>query len=438
MGSEVIRSEGLSKRYRLGQIESYATLRDILGRLGGAPLRLLRGESAFPERDRRGHVWALRDVSFSVRAGEVVGIIGRNGSGKTTLLKVLSQITAPTSGQVQIRGRVGSLLEVGTGFHPELTGRENVYLSGSILGMSRKEVSRKFDEIVAFSGVEEFLDTPVKRYSSGMYVRLGFSVSAHLEPEILFVDEVLAVGDTAFQKRCREKMQSVSKSGGTILFVSHNMSAVRSICDRTILLDAGGIVSDGRTEDVVTEYLTGGSDSCETGVIPEDVHRIGTGTARIRSVALLGREGRPTKQLRIGEPFRVEIALAVDEALTDGVVEIDISSLDGVYGVTAFSTDQEEQLVTLGLGEWTVAADLGVSLLPGRYTIDLALHHRGAPYTIDFVRRTLDFDVGNVGEGGAAPYPFEIKRGFVRPESRWHEPTRTSGVSRPRAAETSN
>ena len=268
MNSGVIRSSGLGKRYRLGQIDSYQTLRDALARLGGAPFRLLRGEKAFPPHDRRGYVWALRDVSFSVDTGEVVGIIGRNGSGKTTLLKILSRITAPTQGEVVVRGRVGSLLEVGTGFHPELTGRENVFLSGSIIGMSRKEISQKFDEIAAFSGIEEFLDTPVKRYSSGMHVRLGFSVSAHLEPEVLFIDEVLAVGDVAFQKRCREKMQSVSMSGGTVLFVSHNLAAVRSICDRTILLDEGQIQADGRTEDVVTKYLTGGSALDGSGSIP--------------------------------------------------------------------------------------------------------------------------------------------------------------------------
>ena len=421
MSGEVIRSDGLSKRYQLGQLESYSTLRDALARLGGAPFRVLRGKKAFPESDRREFVWALRDVSFSVNAGEVVGIIGRNGSGKTTLLKILSRITAPTAGEVHIRGRVGSLLEVGTGFHPELTGRENIFLSGSIIGMPRKEIVRKFDEIVAFSGIEQFLDTPVKRYSSGMYVRLGFSVSAHLEPEILFIDEVLAVGDVAFQRRCREKMQTVSRSGGTVLFVSHNMSAVRSICGRTILLDLGRIQADGTTEDVVTEYLTGGGQMSETGDIPDDTHRIGTGSAKLRHVSLLDSSGSPTSQLRIAQPFCVEITVDVLESLDDGVMEIDISSLDGIYGATSFSSDAEQRMISLTPGRWKLTADMNVSLLPGRYSLDLALHHNGPPYTIDFVRRTLDFDVINVGEDGASPYPFGIKRGFVRPESRWHD-----------------
>ena len=425
MNSGVIRSSGLGKRYRLGQIDSYQTLRDALARLGGAPFRLLRGEKAFPPHDRRGYVWALRDVSFSVDTGEVVGIIGRNGSGKTTLLKILSRITAPTQGEVVVRGRVGSLLEVGTGFHPELTGRENVFLSGSIIGMSRKEISQKFDEIAAFSGIEEFLDTPVKRYSSGMHVRLGFSVSAHLEPEVLFIDEVLAVGDVAFQKRCREKMQSVSMSGGTVLFVSHNLAAVRSICDRTILLDEGQIQADGRTEDVVTKYLTGGSALDGSGSIPEDVHRAGTGTARLKHIALLDASGQPTSELRIGQPFGAEITVDVFESLDDGIMEIDVSSMDGIYGATSLSSDPERRMIKLTPGRWKLRADLNVALLPGRYSLDLGLHHNGQPYTIDFVRRTLDFDVVNIGEEGAPPYPFGVKRGFVRPASRWRDPVRS-------------
>jgi lipopolysaccharide transport system ATP-binding protein len=417
-----VRCEGIGKRYRIGQLSGYTTLREYLADRASA---VLRGRNPLWNRGEARHIWAIRNICLEARAGEAVGIIGRNGSGKTTLLKVLSRVTIPTEGRALVRGRVGSLLEVGTGFHPELTGRENIYLSGAIIGMKRREIDRKFDQIVAFSGVERFLDTPLKRYSSGMHVRLGFSVSAHLEPEILFIDEVLAVGDVAFQRRCREKIHSVSESGGTILFVSHNMSAVRSVCKRTILLDSGRIQADGRTEDVLTEYLTGGARMPETGDIPEGIYRVGTGSAKLKCVSLLDSSGRSVSQLRIGQPFRVEITVDVLEPVNDGVMEIDISSLDGVYGATAFSSDPDQRMVKLTPGQWKLTADLSVSLLPGRYTLDLGLHHNGPPYTIDFVHRTLDFDVINVGENGASPYPFNIKRGFVRPESSWHDAVRS-------------
>lgn len=239
-----VRIENLGKRYRIGQLERYRTLRESIQNAVRAPFRRLleRGNARLPDTSPGSHpngesIWALKDVCFEVKQGEVLGIIGRNGAGKSTLLKVLSRITEPTEGHVEIRGRVSSLLEVGTGFHPELTGRENVFLNGAILGMSRAEIKRKFDQIVAFSGVEKFLDTPVKRYSSGMSVRLAFAVAAHLEPDILVIDEVLAVGDAAFQKKCLGKMGDVAESGRTVLFVSHNMQAVNTLCSRVLLLD---------------------------------------------------------------------------------------------------------------------------------------------------------------------------------------------------------
>jgi lipopolysaccharide transport system ATP-binding protein len=251
-----IRVKNLGKRYHVasgeGTRSKYRTLREALVETAAVSLRRLRGGSATagpPE-----EFWALRDVSFEVQPGEVVGIIGRNGAGKSTLLKILSQITKPTTGRVEINGRVGSLLEVGTGFHPELTGRENVYLNGSILGMSRKEINRKFDEIVAFAEVEKFLDLPVKRYSSGMYVRLAFAVAAHLEPEILIVDEVLAVGDMAFQKKCLGKMEDVARAGRTVLFVSHNMHAVTQLTSSVVILDRGSAAFQGSTAEGIAKY----------------------------------------------------------------------------------------------------------------------------------------------------------------------------------------
>jgi lipopolysaccharide transport system ATP-binding protein len=254
MSKPIISVHQLGKSYRLGATLAHNTLRDQIA----AGIGWLFHSKTKPGHD--GEVfWALQDVSFDVASGEVVGIIGRNGAGKSTLLKILSQITEPCVGEVRIRGRLASLLEVGTGFHPELSGRENVFLNGAILGMTKIEIAKKFDEIVAFAGVEKFLDTPVKRYSSGMHVRLAFAVAAHLDPEILVVDEVLAVGDASFQRKCLDKMQTVSEQGRTVLFVSHNVSAITRLCRRAILLDAGRVLEDGPSHKVVTQYLGSGS-----------------------------------------------------------------------------------------------------------------------------------------------------------------------------------
>jgi len=257
MSKTVIRVEALSKRYEIGVKEAYGSLRDTLRHMAGAPVRGLR--NVFAGRESQGSglkptIWALRDINFEVQQGEVLGLIGRNGAGKSTLLKILSRITAPTDGRVGINGRIRSLLEVGTGFHPELTGRENIYLNGAILGMKKAEIERRFDEIVAFAEVEKFIDTPVKRYSSGMYLRLAFAVAAHLVSEILLVDEVLAVGDAAFQKKCIGRMNEVAHEGRTVLFVSHNMAAVRTLCTRGICLENGSVASAGDIEQVLFRY----------------------------------------------------------------------------------------------------------------------------------------------------------------------------------------
>jgi lipopolysaccharide transport system ATP-binding protein len=254
MSDIVIRAENLGKRYRIGERQKYLALRDVLARAISAPARLFRARSPASANGRPSHIWALKDVCFEVRQGEVVGIIGRNGAGKTTLLKLLARVTRPTEGRAQVKGRVGSLLEVGTGFHYELTGRENVFLSGAILGMHKKEIERKFDEIVEFAEVGEFIDTPLKRYSTGMQTRLAFSVAAHLEPEILLVDEVLSVGDLQFQKKCLGKMGDVAKTGRTILFVSHQMNQIRRLCGRVLWVDGGRIRQTGPTAEVVSSY----------------------------------------------------------------------------------------------------------------------------------------------------------------------------------------
>src|SRR5919205_4434128 len=249
----VVNVEGVSKRYRIGALHSgYYSFREVFAGAVAARLRRLRRGAD----DEGTTLWALKDVSFEVRRGEILGIVGRNGAGKSTLLKILSRITRPTAGQVEIYGRVGSLLEVGTGFHPDLTGRENVYLNGAVLGMRKAEIARKFDEIVAFSELEKFIETPVKFYSSGMYVRLAFSVAAHLEPEILIMDEVLAVGDAAFQQKCLDKMRDIRLQGRTIFFVSHDLPAVVRLCRRVVLLEGGRVAAEGAAQEIVGEYLS--------------------------------------------------------------------------------------------------------------------------------------------------------------------------------------
>jgi len=306
--------EGLRKYYRLGQREPYRALRDVLAGAFTAPLRRAR------RRPRRVEgIWALDDVSFELRRGEVLGLIGANGAGKSTLLKVLSRITAPTEGQVVIRGRVGSLLEVGTGFHPELTGRENVYLNGAILGMRKAEIDRRFDEIVDFSGIARFLDTPVKRYSSGMQVRLAFSVAAHLEPEILLVDEVLAVGDAEFQRKCLGKMHDVTRQGRTVVFVSHNLAAVRSLCSRALLLEKGRLLFDGETDEAIERYLGRGGGR-GTAVVEGD--RLEERVAKRRlygaeplfrcdRIAVLDEAGLPASSFQSDEEIRVAVDYVV-------------------------------------------------------------------------------------------------------------------------------
>ncbi len=274
MSDIAIRAENLGKQYRIGKRERYHTLRDTLTDTVTAPFRWLRNGRSTNGNGAPDHIWALKDVSFEIKRGEVVGIIGRNGAGKSTLLKVLSRITEPAKGHAEIHGRVGSLLEVGTGFHPELTGRENIYLNGAILGMRKAEIARKFDEIVAFAEIETFLDTPVKHYSSGMYTRLAFAVAAHMDTDILLVDEVLAVGDAEFQRKCLGKMEAVGRDGRTVIFVSHFMPTVRALCARVILLGAGRIELDGPAADVIDRYLsrvhaqgfTGASNSAEPAV----------------------------------------------------------------------------------------------------------------------------------------------------------------------------
>jgi lipopolysaccharide transport system ATP-binding protein len=309
--SSVISVENLSKKYIIGhqKQERYTALRDVMANGAKRFAHKLRHPFAEQQNDpTHEEFWALKDVSFDIQQGDRVGIIGRNGAGKSTLLKILSRITEPTSGKVSIKGRVASLLEVGTGFHPELTGRENIFLNGAILGMSKAEIKSKFDEIVAFAEVEKFLDTPVKRYSSGMYVRLAFAVAAHLEPEILIVDEVLAVGDAQFQKKCMGKMEEVGKEGRTILFVSHNMGVISQLCSTCVWLDQGEIKNIGQTASVVNEYMLNGiSELSGERTFLEDVGK----AAQLKKISLLDKEGNISQKFDCDHPITVRLDIQI-------------------------------------------------------------------------------------------------------------------------------
>jgi lipopolysaccharide transport system ATP-binding protein len=342
-----IRIANLSKLYRLGSGSAggYSTLRESISHALAAPWRHLQSRvrkvSANAAAARSEDFWALKDVSFDVQPGEVVGVIGRNGAGKSTFLKILSRVTEPTSGRVELHGRVGSLLEVGTGFHPELTGRENIYLNGAILGMTRAEINRKFDAIVAFAEIGEFLDTPVKRYSSGMYVRLAFAVASHLEPEILIVDEVLAVGDAQFQQKCLGRMSEVRREGRTVLFVSHNMGAVARLCDRAAWLDHGRMRALGGAEDIIADYLaTSANSSGEVNFSSEATPLPGSDGVRLVAVRIRNQRGEISSSLDVRHPFTIEMQYRVFRPLPNLSVGLRILTHDGVSVFTTRDLDE--------------------------------------------------------------------------------------------------
>lgn len=376
MSSPIIKANNLSKRYRIGAAEQgYKTFREAIVDGIKAPVRnlaRLRSLTKFKDGYEEDVIWALKDVSFEVEEGEVMGVIGKNGAGKTTLLKILSRITEPTSGFAEVHGRVSSLLEVGTGFHPELTGRENIFLNGAILGMRKREIEKKFDEIVSFSEVEKYIDTPVKRYSSGMQVRLAFAVAAHLEPEILLIDEVLAVGDIAFQKKCLGKMGDVAKGGRTVLFVSHNMGAIRSLCGSAIWLDNGQIVKKGLTDEVVRDYeehqLRHFDES--SYIVERNLEEVKNKDFYFSRVEMLNEKGENTNIFRYGEKLILIVNLA-GEPMIDR------------YGVTFYIHNQFGQVISIGAsGAYHniyfnkntkgVKIEIGPLILTsGRYTISL-------------------------------------------------------------------
>lgn len=390
MANTALRVEGLGKRYRLGGLQTYQTLRDSV-------VDLLRGRQG--SQKKKPEFWALRDVSFELKEGEVLGIVGRNGAGKSTLLKLLSRITTPDTGRIEVHGRVGSLLEIGTGFHPELSGRENVFMNGILLGMKRREVERKFDEIVAFSGVEEFLDTPVKRYSSGMRVRLGFAVAAHLDPEILVVDEVLAVGDAEFQRKCLGRMNAVASEGRTVLFVSHQMEAVQSLCSRAIWLNGGKMCMDGRASEVVSSYLSALVGTEYDGSVGTRTDRTGAGTITVANLSFADGNGHP---IMTGQAARFEVALRLHESLPqDCSLMIRIVIRDHMDRILALLSN-ELTGQTLMLRDRTIFQCRmdKIPLVPGQYLVDVSVWSNGV--LEDKVFRAASFDVlpGDFHGGG--------------------------------------
>jgi lipopolysaccharide transport system ATP-binding protein len=413
--SAAIAATGLSKRYRIGHLQSsYGTLRESLARVAK---RMASG----PHRHHHDEIWALRDVSFDVPEGQVIGVIGRNGAGKSTLLKILTRITTPTSGRAEIRGRVGSLLEVGTGFHPELTGRENVFLNGAVLGMKRKEIAGKLDEIVDFAGIDRFLDTPVKRYSSGMYVRLAFAVAAHLEPEILLVDEVLAVGDAEFQRRCLGRMQDFGQSGRTVLFVSHNMQAIARLCERTILLSDGEIERDGPSPDVVAHYLQSGQGSGSYREWTEADEAWNDGLARLRSIRIV-QDGHTVDTADVRRPIGIELAFTVISPGQALFPKIKVNSAEGEIVFNAFDTDPRWHDPTRP-GDYVATAWIPENVLnEGLFTVDPAVTSLGSGKLLPHAgaRQAVSFHVHDPGEGDSARGRFTGQlRGVMRPMLEW-------------------
>lgn len=409
-----VRIENLSKQYRIGGAQArYKTMRETLMDMAAAPARRLRrlGQPAPPEET----IWALKDVSFEVEQGEVVGIIGRNGAGKTTLLRILSRITEPTEGYAEIKGRVGSLLEVGTGFHPELTGRENIYLNGAILGMKRAEIDRKFDEIVAFSEIEKFLDTPVKRYSSGMYVRLAFSVAAHLEPQILLVDEVLAVGDAAFQKKCLGKMGDVAREGRTVLFVSHNMNSISRLCGHAVLLEQGRLRSIGEVRRIIHEYLSSHSVTTGSWERSKSQAAIEDSELRIVMARVLSHEGRPVSSVELDKPFQVEVRYEITGALRGCAVVLQVLDSEGTVILTTWDTDRNEVLRDRRTpGSYSsICRFPGHLMRPGLYTLTVGAHIPNIK-TLDLFESALGFEVSSVGS-----LMNENRAGMVTPLLDW-------------------
>ncbi|MBU1726453.1 MAG: ABC transporter ATP-binding protein [Candidatus Omnitrophica bacterium] len=405
-----IEVKNLGKSYRIGETIKHDTLRDAVSHFFSRALKANKAGGSINDET----IWALKDVSFEIAESEAVGIIGRNGAGKSTLLKILSRITEPTEGYVRIRGRVSSLLEVGTGFHQELTGRENIFLNSAILGMTKREIRKKFDEIVGFAEIEKFIDTPVKRYSSGMYVRLAFAVAAHLEPEILLVDEVLAVGDAAFQKKCLGKMSSVAKEGRTVLFVSHNMGAVASLCTKGIVLESGKIKAIDNIDAAISAYMQSGNALIDTLDLRNHQNRAKGSKELLTSLAM----DIDNATAFYSEPLTFRIGYDFKEKIATPQFCIIIKSMTGVRAFTLVSNYQPSDIPSVLEGKGEVVCRINsLPLLPGRYSIDLKLWQPGEK--IDDIENVANFQVEwlqrNYGQ-----FNWDSSMGVVYVDAKWN------------------
>jgi len=431
MSDIVIRAENLGKRYRIGERESYVALRDVLARAATAPMRLFRPRPAAASNGGHSngnhsngdhaHIWALKDVSFEIRQGEVVGIIGRNGAGKSTLLKILARVTKPTQGFAEVRGRMGTLLEVGTGFHPELTGRENVFLSGAILGMSKAEIRRKFDEIVAFAEVEKFIDTPLKHYSTGMQMRLAFAVAAHLEPEILLVDEVLAVGDAAFQKKCLGKMGDVAKKGRTVLFVSHNMGAIRSLCTRGYLVSQGRLLLDASINKCIDGYLLAASDDMPNDVFIQESNRPAVARDSVVTITRVKLRSKTVQAIvDTAAPLALDIYLNVKEPVRNVLFGFSVYSSDGVRVFECRSIGSQGLIGRLLPGKYSLSCVINENPLnPGLYRLEVGA--RCDTKGLDWLPDVMTFRVE--ASSKLDSLWLEATAGLIRQVSAWTLPT---------------
>ena len=413
MSDIAIKAEGLSKVYRLGQPERYRALRDTLAKTLRAPWTLL-------EREKTETFWALKNVDLEVKHGEVLGLIGRNGAGKTTLLKILSRITRPSAGWAEIYGRVGTLLEVGTGFHPELSGRDNTYLSGAILGMSKQEIDRKFDEIVAFAEIEKFIEMPVKHYSSGMYVRLAFAVAAHLEPEILFVDEVLAVGDASFQKKCLGKMSDVAHQGRTIVFVSHNMTAMRRLAASAVWIEGGEIIGAGPAGEIVDRYLQKNADSNLESRWDDERTAPGDQRVRLRSVRVI-LQGESDEPITVHTPMRIEFTYW--NYVANAVLNVSMI-LNNMEEMCVFNVGSGHAPMPAGLIRQTLEIP-GDFLNTGSYYVNLIIV-KDASVGILFKNNVVAFEVT---EGEIVGNWYGRRPGAVRPTLKWETEVKESSES---------
>jgi lipopolysaccharide transport system ATP-binding protein len=421
-----VKIEGLSKAYRIGLKEQKHDT------LGANLLSMLKQPMESYKRIRNlGRVsadsqdadifWALDDVSFTVNPGEVLGIIGKNGAGKSTLLKLISRITEPTKGSITLNGRIASLLEVGTGFNPELSGRDNVYLNGTILGMKKKEIDKQFDEIIDFSGIEKFIDTPVKRYSSGMKVRLGFAVAAHLEPEILIIDEVLAVGDVEFQTKCLHKMENVSHSGKTILFVSHNMAAIKSLCKKGLVLSGGKVIYEGDINNSVNHYLDHFKTAVlEGGKIPENLSTYNTGDAKFTHLVLLDDKNNPTNKLKSSERIKIQMEINMSVDVAAAIVDVKIVAKDGIEVVHSMSLYERMKTFSLKKGVQKIQVEFDNHLQPGLYYLTIGVHN-SVGTTMDYVEAVNEFEVQLLSDEDDNTYNEALAHGYIKMKGEWKQ-----------------